>query len=206
MAENNNNDNNPYNDNNSINSNDNDNDNNDCQRGFLGEVLHQITTPLRVIRKINNLEEHLGLDRTALFQDYNNETIQEEAQEEVHQDVSPPQQQQQQQQEVYQSDGSLIILTMPTNSYSFGGFTLNFENEEPDQNTDFAVGVVISKADRPDPGDDKRKLIDSLCKNQYAKYKLPETSMKSVELNACFKAEVSWTQSPVLKQPWINMT
>jgi hypothetical protein len=183
MAENNNNHNNLDNDNNSINSNDNDNDNNDRQRGFLGEVLHQITTPLRVIREINNLEEHLGLNRTTLFQDYNDETIQEN-QEEVHQDVSPPPQQQQQEAEEasYQSDSSVITLTMPTNSYSFGGFTLDFENEEPDQNTDFAVGVVISKADRPDPGtDDERKLIESLCKNQYAKYKLPETSMKSVE-------------------------
>jgi hypothetical protein len=42
--------------------------------------------------------------------------------------------------------------------------------------------ILISKSDRPAPGsDDERKLIESLCKNQYAKYKLPETSMKSTE-------------------------
>jgi hypothetical protein len=136
MADNNN------NDNNSINSNDNDND--DRQRGFLGEVLHQITTPLRVIREINNLEEHLGLNRTTLFQDYNDEANQEELQE-IHQDVSQQQQQEEVNEEAYQSDNSFIIPTMPTNSYSFGGFTLDFDNEEPDQNTDFSVGVPTTK-------------------------------------------------------------
>jgi hypothetical protein len=156
-------------DNNSINSNDNNNNNsnnNDHQRSFLSSVLHQVTTPIRVIREIQNLEEHLGLERTTLFQDYND-------------DVSQPQQEDE---EYKDEESSITTPNMPTNSYSIGGFTLDFDGEEPTQNTDFAVGVVISKADRPDPGtDDERKLIESLCKNQYAKYKLPETSMKSVE-------------------------
>jgi hypothetical protein len=177
MAENNNNDNND-NDSNNSDSNNNNNNNNDQPRGFLNEVLHQITTPIRVIREINNLEEHLGLERTTLFQDYDRQDC-EPTQEEVNQDVS---QKQQEAEEHSSDDESILSNIMPTNSYSFGGFTLDFDGEEPDQNTDFAVGVVISKSDRPDPGtDDERKLIESLCKNQYAKYKLPETSMKSVE-------------------------
>jgi flagellar biosynthesis regulator FlaF len=41
---------------------------------------------------------------------------------------------------------------------------------------------MISKEDRPDSGSDiERKLIESLCKNQYTKYKKAETSMKSIE-------------------------
>jgi hypothetical protein len=152
------------------NNNNNNNNNEDTQRGFLREVLHQVATPIRVIREIQNLEDHLGLDRTTLFQDYdsnndnnsNSTALPEEQQGEIHEPV--------------------IINMPPANSYSFGGLKIDFDDEEPTQNTDFAVGVVISKADRPDPGsDDERKLIDSLCKNQYAKYKLPETSMKSVE-------------------------
>jgi hypothetical protein len=178
MAENNNNDNNDNDSNNSDSNNNNNNNNNDHPRGFLNEVLHQITTPIRVIREINNLEEHLGLERTTLFQDYDRQDC-EPTQEEVNQDVS---QKQQEAEEHSSDDESILSNIMPTNSYSFGGFTLDFDGEEPDQNTDFAVGVVISKSDRPDPGtDDERKLIESLCKNQYAKYKLPETSMKSVE-------------------------
>jgi hypothetical protein len=156
--------------NNNNNNNNNNKNNEDTQRGFLREVLHQVATPIRVIREIQNLEDHLGLDRTTLFQDYdsnndnnsNSTALPEEQQGEIHEPV--------------------IINMPPANSYSFGGLKIDFDDEEPTQNTDFAVGVVISKADRPDPGsDDERKLIDSLCKNQYAKYKLPETSMKSVE-------------------------
>ena len=56
--------------NNDNNNNLNNNDNEERQRGFLGDVLHHVTTPIRVIREIRDLEEHLGLERTALFQDY----------------------------------------------------------------------------------------------------------------------------------------
>jgi hypothetical protein len=72
--------------------------------------------------------------------------------------------------------------TMPTYSYSFGGLKIDFDDDKPDQNTDFTVSVVISKSDCPAPGsDDEWKLIESLCKNQYVKYKLPGTSMKIIE-------------------------
>ena len=182
MAENDNNNNNNNennNDNNSINSNDNNDNDNDRQGGFISQVLHQLSTPLRVIREINNLEEHLGLDRTHLFQD---EDVDEENQADNQADLQDVSSQQQPEEEHLSDDKSYIMPTIPTKSYSFGGFNLDFDDEEPAQNTDFAVGVVISKADRPSPGtDDERKLIDSLCKNQYGKYKLPETSMKSIE-------------------------
>jgi hypothetical protein len=71
---------------------------------------------------------------------------------------------------------------MPTTTYSLGGMSLEFDSEEPIQNTDYDVGVVISKANRPTQGsDDETKLIERLCKNQYPKYKKAETSMQSVE-------------------------
>jgi hypothetical protein len=171
------------NDNNNNNDNENNNNNNeDEQGGFITDVLHQLTTPLRVINQIRNLEDHLGLERTVLFQDYDNNNDDEDStampeqrvqehQERIQEEEPPPIQEQQ---------PSLIMLTKE--SYSFGALKIDFDDEEPPQNTDFTVGVVISKSDRPAPGsDDERKLIESLCKNQYAKYKLPETSMKSIE-------------------------
>jgi hypothetical protein len=161
------------NDNNNNNNDNNDNNNNDNEerhRGFLEDVLHRVTTPIRVIREIQNLEEHLGLERTTLFQDYDSDTDNNTP---LPEHTTPR-----------NTTTPLIPTTaiMPTTSYSFGDFNLDFDDDTPTQNTDFTVGVVISKADRPDPGsDDERKLIDSLCKNQYTKYKLPEASMKSVE-------------------------
>ena len=66
--------------------------------------------------------------------------------------------------------------------YTIGGVSIEFDDTEPEQNTDYNVGVVISKQNRPEPGSDhERKLIESLCKNQYTNYKKPETSMKSIE-------------------------
>jgi hypothetical protein len=66
--------------------------------------------------------------------------------------------------------------------YTIGGVSIEFDDNEPEQNTDYNVGVVISKLNRPEPGSDgERKLIESLCKNQYTNYKKPETSMKSIE-------------------------
>jgi hypothetical protein len=158
-------------DNNSINSNDNNNNNDDnSQRGFLSNVLHRVTTPIRIIR---DLEDHLGLERTTLFQDYDNNS---------NTNTAPPEQEQEEESQVEEPPTTPIPAKMPTNSYSFGGFDLNFDDDTPAQNTDLTVGVVISKADRPEQGsDDERKLIDSLCKNQYTKYRLPEANMKSIE-------------------------
>ena len=158
-------------DNNSINSNDNNNNNDDnSQRGFLSNVLHRVTTPIRIIR---DLEDHLGLERTTLFQDYDNNS---------NTNTAPPEQEQEEESQVEEPPTTPIPDKMPTNSYSFGGFDLNFDDDTPAQNTDLTVGVVISKADRPEQGsDDERKLIDSLCKNQYTKYRLPEANMKSIE-------------------------
>ena len=57
-----------------------------------------------------------------------------------------------------------------------------FDSDEPSPNTDYEVGVVLSKANRPAAGsDDERKLVEGICKNQYQKYKRAETSMKSIE-------------------------
>jgi hypothetical protein len=107
------------NDNNSINSNDNDNndDSDDTQRGFLSSVLHRVTTPIRVTREIQSLEEHLNLERTTLFQDYNNND---------NNDTALPEQQEEKKEEVQVEDppATPIHTTMPTNSYSFGDFNL----------------------------------------------------------------------------------
>jgi len=177
MAENNN----DHNENNNNNDNNDNNNNEDEQRGFLTDVLHQLATPLRVINQIRNLEDHLGLERTALFQDYDNNNVNDND----NTTASPDQQEHQEDnfnRIIPGEESSPEIAIMPTNSYSFGGLKIDFDDEEPAQNTDYTVGVVISKSDRPIPGSiDETKLIESLCKNQYAKYKLPETSMKSVE-------------------------
>jgi hypothetical protein len=66
--------------------------------------------------------------------------------------------------------------------YTIGGVSIETDDNEPVQNTNYNVGVVISKLNRPEPGSNgERKLIESLCKNQYTNYKKPETSMKSIE-------------------------
>jgi hypothetical protein len=71
---------------------------------------------------------------------------------------------------------------MVTTTYSLGGMSMDFDSDEPVQNTDYEVGVVLSKANRPAAGsDDERKLVEGICKNQYQKYKRAETSMKSIE-------------------------
>jgi hypothetical protein len=151
--------------NNDNNNNPNNNDNEERQRGFLEDVLHHVTTPIRVIREIRDLEEHLGLERTALFQDYDTDN---------NNPTSPAQPE--------QPEAPEDRFTMPITKYSLGGMSLEFDSETPTPNTDYDVGVVISKANRPAQGsDDETKLIERLCKNQYPKYKKAETSMKSVE-------------------------
>ena len=172
--------------NNNLNNNDNDNnnaegDNSPIQpRTFLGGILDYVTTPLRTRtrndrqnlidqqqqqqRNIRNLEADIGLGRAALFPDEPEEPRPEEKEEEK---------------EDEEEDDA---FTMPTTTYSLGGMSLEFTTEEPTQNTDYEVGVVISKQNRPTPGtDDETKLVERLCKNQYPKFKKAETSMKSVE-------------------------
>jgi hypothetical protein len=141
------------NDNNS--NNNNNNDNKERHRGFLEGVLHRVTTPIRVIREIQNLEEHLGLERTTLFQDYdsdndNNTTLPERT-------LTPNIPTTPNDNNTTLPEGTTIpnipttpltaaTAAMPTTSYSFGDFNLGFDDDTPTQNTDFTVGVVISKA------------------------------------------------------------
>jgi hypothetical protein len=176
MANDNNNNNNNQDDNNNDNNNNNNNNNNDDdgspiqpRQNLLIEAFNSVRTPLcnrsRIERQeqidrqhqqqdILNLEADIGLT-TTLFD--------EEEEEEEEEDEEPP-------------------TIMPTTTYNIGGVEITFDNDIPTQNTDYNVGVMISKEDRPDPGSDvERNLIESLCRNQYTKYKKAETSMKSVE-------------------------
>jgi hypothetical protein len=161
------------NDNNIENNNDNDDNN---ERGFIGGVLEYFTTPTR--NRINrqnlidqqlqqhrnprqeafNLEEELGIGAgvAALF--HNNSDSEEEEEEEE------------------------TFSNMPSTTYTLGGMSMAFTSDEPTPNTDFEVGVVLSKENRPAVGsDDERKLVDGICKNQYEKYNRAESSMKSIE-------------------------
>jgi hypothetical protein len=171
------------NDNNDNNQDDNNNDNDDNsplqpRRNLLLEAFSSVTTPLRNRSRIDrqelidrqqhqqqdilNLEADIGLI-TTLFDKEEEEEEKEEKEEE---------------EEEKETEQSI----MPTTTYTIGGVEFEFDNDTPTQNTDYNVGVMISKEDRPDPGSDiERKLIESLCKNQYTKYKKAETSMKSVE-------------------------
>ena len=164
-------DNNPDNEN----DNDNDNDNNAAPpRGLVGGILNLITTPLRIRtrndrqnlidqqqnqdrqQELLDLEEEIGIEAgfaAALFPE---ESDEEEDQEQPR--------------------------TMSGTTYSLGGMSMAFDSDEPSPNTDYEVGVVLAKANRPAAGsDDERKLVEGICKNQYQKYKRAETSMKSIE-------------------------
>jgi hypothetical protein len=160
-------------DNDDNNNDDNDNDNQSQtspiqHRGLLSAAFDYIATPLRQQtradrqellnqqreREIEHLEADLGIGGTNLFREEENE--EEEGKEEEN--------------------------TMPTSTtYTLGGMSLAFDQDEPIQNDDYAIGVVISKENRPPHGSDaERKLIEGLCKTQYGKYTKAETSMKSV--------------------------
>jgi hypothetical protein len=163
---NNNNDNNPD----TNNHNDNNNDDSPIQprRSLLGAVLNSLRTPLQNRNQIErqelinrqyqqqdilNLEASLGL-RTRLFEEEGEEEEEEET----------------------------IIMTSTT--YTIGGIKIEFDTDTPTptQDTDYNVSVMIAKEDRPAAGSDvERKLIKSLCRNQYTKHKKAETSMKSIE-------------------------
>jgi hypothetical protein len=156
----------------------NDNDNDDSpmqpQRSLLGAVLNSLRTPLQNRNQIerhelidrqhqqqdilNLVEESLGL-RTRLFEE-----------EEEEEDTKVEE----------KEKAETIIMTSTT--YTIGGIEIEFDTDTPTQNTDYNVGVMIAKEDRPAAGSDvERKLIESLCRNQYTKYKKAETSMKSVK-------------------------
>jgi hypothetical protein len=186
------------NDNNDINQDDNNNnDNNDDdsplqpRRNLLLEAFNSVTTPLRNRSRINrqelidrqnqelihqqhqqqdilNLEVDIGLT-TTLFDEDEKEEEDEEKEEKENKDKEKENKEKEQ-------------SIMPTTTYKIGGVEIAFDNDTPAQNTDYNIGVMISKEDRPDSGSDiERKLIESLCKNQYTKYKKAETSMKSIE-------------------------
>jgi hypothetical protein len=186
------------NDNNDINQDDNNNnDNNDDdsplqpRRNLLLEAFNSVTTPLRNRSRINrqelidrqnqelihqqhqqqdilNLEVDIGLT-TTLFDEDEKEEEEEEKEEKENKDKEKENKEKEQ-------------SIMPTTTYKIGGVEIAFDNDTPAQNTDYNIGVMISKEDRPDSGSDiERKLIESLCKNQYTKYKKAETSMKSIE-------------------------
>jgi hypothetical protein len=73
---------------------------------------------------------------------------------------------------------SIIIMTPTT--YTLGGMSMAFDTDEPSPNTDYDVGIVLSKENRPAIGsDDEQKLVERICKNQYKKFNRAETSMKS---------------------------
>jgi hypothetical protein len=150
-----------HNNNNDIDT-DTDNENSPIQqRTFFEGVLDYVTTPNR-----NQQREQQPIRNipTNIFNEP--EPITEQGNEDKDEDSQDPED----------------PRTMPTTTYSLGGMSLEFDSDKPAQNTDYDVGVVISKANRPAQGsDDETKLIERLCKNQYPKYKKAETSMQSVE-------------------------
>jgi hypothetical protein len=184
MAENNNDE-----DNNNDNNNNDNNDNN--ERGFLGGVIDYFATPIRDTARTNrqnlidqnirqnqnqreqayNLEEELGIGAgvAALFRD-NSDTDEED--QDTFEDNNDA--------EEAPEDPFNIIMTPTT--YTLGGMSMAFDTDEPSPNTDYEVGVVLSKENRPAIGsDDERKLVEGICKNQYEKFNRAETSMKSIE-------------------------
>jgi hypothetical protein len=171
------------NNNNNNNSDDDDSNNNSPiqQRGLLSSAIQYITTPLRRQTRtarqavldqqiqIQNLEADLGLDQTILFGE---EEEQQEKEEEK----------QEEEKEEDENENTFETTNMPTTTYTLGGMSVEFDNDEPTQNIDYEVGVVISKSNRPSHGSEgERKLIEGICKTQYGKYNRAETSMKSVE-------------------------
>jgi hypothetical protein len=177
--ENNNNDNNLDDNNNNSNNNNDDDSPLQPRQNLLLEAFNSVRTPLRNRSRIErqesidrqhqqqsilNLEADIGLI-TTLFDE-------EETEEEAKEDEKEEKEKGEKEKE----------NIMPTTTYKIGGVEIAFDNDTPTQNTDYKIGVMISKEDRPDSGlDVERKLIESLCKNQYTKYKKAETSMKSVE-------------------------
>jgi hypothetical protein len=122
--------------------------------------------------QIRNLERDIGL-RTSLFERLEEEV--EEEEEERKEEESTKEEKKEERKE----KGKDRIMSV---KYTIGEISIEFDDNKPEQNTDYNVGVVISKYNRSEPGSDcERKLIESLCKNQYTNYKKPETSMKSIE-------------------------
>ena len=152
------------------------------RRNLLLEAFNSLRTPLRDRSRIErqdlidqqhqqqniiNLEADIGLS-TTLFDEEEEEKEEEEKEEK--------------EKEKEKEEEEFIMTTTTPTTYKIGGVEIVFDNETPTQNTDYNVGVMIAKEDRPAFGSDiERKLIESLCKTQYTKYKKAETSMKSVE-------------------------
>ena len=183
----------------SNNNNDNNNDNQDNQdnddnspvqprRNILLDAFNSLRTPLRdrsrnerqqsIERQqhqqqdILTLEADLGL-ATTLFGEEDIEDTQERKEEK---------EEEKEKEKEKEKEEENIMTTSTTTTYKIGGVEIEFDTDKPTQNTDYNIGVMIAKEDRPDAGSDiERKLIESLCKNQYTKYKKAETSMKSVE-------------------------
>lgn len=191
------------NSNNNNDTNDETNENNDNQdndddspvqprRNLLLDAFNSLRTPLRnrsrnerqqsidrqhQQQNILTLEADLGLV-TTLFSEEDIEDIQERNDEEKEEQEKDKEKEEQEK----EKDKENIMSTSTTTTYKIGGVEIEFDTATPTQNTDYNVGVMMSKEDRPDSGTDtERKLIESLCKNQYTKYKKAETSMKSVE-------------------------
>jgi hypothetical protein len=146
-----------------------------------------------------NLEEELGIGAgvAALFRD-NSDTDEEEDQDTYEENDA----------EEAPNDPSIIIMTLTT--YTLGGMSMAFDTDEPPPNTDYEVGVVLSKENRPAIGsDDERKLVEGICKSQYEKFNRAETSMKSIErfLQSCGIMDTITSATTVLdrydmKQPF----
>jgi hypothetical protein len=108
-----------------------------------------------------NLEEDLGIGAgvATLFRD--NSDINEEDQDTYEENDA---------EEDPESEEPFTIIMTPT-TYTLGGMSMTFDTDEPSPNTDYEVGVVLSKENRPAVGsDDKRKLAEGICKNQYEKF------------------------------------
>jgi hypothetical protein len=148
------------------------------RRSFLSTAINSILTPIKgrareqqqhlidnqqpPQQQIRDLERDIGL-RISLFG----------SEEEIRQESN-------------ETEGETEELehtdTMSGVKYTIGGVSIEFDDTEQVQNTNYNVCVVIAKSNCPEPGSDgERKLINSLCKNQYTNYKRPETSMKSIE-------------------------
>jgi hypothetical protein len=154
--------------------NDNDNDNDDSnnndspiqRRGLLSAAMQYITTPLRrqtrttrqaVLDRqiqIQNIEADLGLDQTILFGEEEDQQKNEEQKEE---------EENEEEEEEDKDENRFETINMPTTTYTLGGMSVEFDNDDPTQNIDYEVGVVISKANQPSHGSEgERKLIEGI--------------------------------------------
>jgi hypothetical protein len=139
------------------------------------------------------LEEELGIGAgvSALFRD-NSDTDEEENQDTFEENDT----------EEAPKDPFIIIMTPTT--YTLGGMSMAFDTDEPSPNTDYEVGVVLSKENQPAIGsDDEQKLVEGICKNQYEKFNRAETSMTSI--GRLLQSRGTWIRLHLLLQCLIDM-